>query len=60
MWYLILILCHIGIKINVVSAIILIISWWAITITIYQITFRHDEKNVNSVKRNTMKNIFPI
>ncbi len=44
MWYLILILCHIGIRVNVVTAIILIISWWAITITIYQITFRRDEK----------------
>lgn len=43
-WVIILILCHMGIHEDAVTALILIILWWVITITVCEITFRHDEK----------------
>ena len=43
-WVIILILCHMGIHADAVTALILIILWWVITITVCEITLRHDEK----------------
>ena len=43
-WVIILILCHMGIRADAVTALILIILWWVITITVCKITWRYDEK----------------